>query len=112
MWGLLGLMTACGGGEGLLEEVDPEAAPANPTYAEHVAPIMDRYCVACHSEDAQPGEVDGFGYETCRKVRQNWGSVVWTVFETKTMPPGGAQRVTSVDQLTLQRWYEQGADCP
>jgi uncharacterized membrane protein len=109
---LLGALAGCGGGEGTLEEVDPEAAPMEPTYTEHVAPIMDRYCVSCHSAEALPGRVDGYGYGTCAEVRDNWGGVVWTVFEGKTMPPGGAPRVTSSDQLTLRRWHEQGAVCP
>lgn len=105
-------LVGCGGGEGTLEEVDPLAAPLEPGYTEHVAPIMERYCTPCHSAQALPGRVAGFGYGTCAEVRDNWGSVVWTVFETKTMPPGGAPRVTAEDQLTLRRWHEQGALCP
>lgn len=102
---------ACVSGDAPLSVVDPDAAPRVPAYEAHIAPIMERYCTACHAADAQPGEVDGFGYETCQKVRRNWGGVIWTVFETRTMPPGGAQRVTAADELTLQRWYDQGARC-
>ena len=104
-------LSACVSGDGTLEQIDPEAAPTVPTYTGHVGPIMDRYCTACHAEDAQPGKVDGYGYGTCLEVKENWGSIVWTVYETKTMPPGGAQRMTSADKLTLQRWYRQGAQC-
>lgn len=98
-------------GEGTLLEVDPDAAPARPTYTEHVAPLMEHYCTACHAPDAQAGEQEGYGYETCSKVRSNWWPLVETTFEEKTMPPGGAERVTSAHQLTLERWFEQGAPC-
>jgi uncharacterized membrane protein len=102
---------ACGGGTGDLAQVDPMAAPQTPTYTEHVGPIMDRYCTACHAKDAQPGALEGFDYSTCDGVKRGWGGVVETVFFTETMPPGGAQRVTSSDELTLERWYDQGARC-
>jgi len=106
----LGLV-ACGSGADALEDVDPEAAPQLPGYTEHVAPIMDRYCTACHAEDAQPGMTAGFGFETCDDVRRGWGGIVITVFRGNTMPPGGAYRMSSEDQLTLQRWFDQGARC-
>lgn len=104
-------VVACGSGDGTLDEIDPEAAPAEPSYSKHIAPIMDRYCTACHASDAQVGEVEGLGYETCDKVRRNWGGILITVFRGNTMPPGGAYRVTSEDRMTLERWFEQGARC-
>lgn len=106
---LLGLL-ACAG-EGTLEEVDPEAAPANPTYSEHVSRIMEQRCTACHSEDSSVGEEHGVGYETCDKVKRNWHGIEETVFDGSSMPPGGADRVTSAEMLTLARWYQQGATC-
>ncbi len=108
---LLITLCACGGGTGELGEVDPEAAPATPTYTAHVGPIMDRYCTACHAADAQPGPLEGLDYSTCSGVRRGWGGVLETVIFTETMPPGGAERVTSSDQLTLERWHAQGAAC-
>lgn len=106
------LLTACGEGTGTLDEVDPEAAPQTPTYTEHVAPIMDLYCTACHAADAQPGELDGYGYDTCDKVRRNWSGLVETAFVYENMPPGGAERVSEAHKLTLQRWWNQGGTCP
>lgn len=104
-------LSGCAFGEGALGDVDPQAAPATPEYTAHVAPIMERYCTACHAEDAQPGEVEGYGYETCAKVRRNWNSIVETVFDTSEMPPGGAVRVSSPEKLALQRWWAQGGRC-
>jgi uncharacterized membrane protein len=105
------LLSACVFGDGTLDEVDPAAAPATPSYTAHVAPIMERYCTACHAEDAQPGEVEGYGYETCAKVRRNWGGIVETTLDSSSMPPGGAVRVSSPEKLALQRWWAQGGRC-
>lgn len=110
--GTLSLLAgACGAGEGTLEEIDPGSAPARPTYSEHIAPIMEEYCTACHAPDAQPGEAEGYGYETCAKVKRYWGGVILTVFKEDSMPPGGAQRVPEADRLALMRWYAQGSRC-
>ena len=94
-----------------VEGVDPEAAPEEPTYSEHVSVIMDLRCTACHAEDAQPGEAEGYGFDTCAKVKRAWGPLWNTVAVSQTMPPGGAERLTSAELLTLQRWREQGGRC-
>lgn len=103
--------SGCVAGDGTLAEIDPDAAPMTPTYTQHVAPMMERHCTACHAPDAQPGEVEGYGYETCEKVKRNLGGLVLTVFELETMPPGGAERVTSAEELILERWIDQGMTC-
>ena len=59
----------------------------------------------------QPGEQEGYGYETCQKVRENWEGIVETVFESSEMPPGGAVRVSDPEKLALARWWQQGGRC-
>lgn len=109
---LLGLaITACGD-LGTLDEVDPEAAPATPTWDEHVAPIVDQYCANCHGDSAQFGPAEGYVVETCTQVKRGWRSFASTTFDSKSMPPGAAPRPTSSELLTLQRWHDQGAVCP
>jgi len=105
------LASGCAFGDAPLEEVDPEAAPAQPTWSEHVAPILDFYCNACHSPDALLGELGGFGYDTCAKAKRGWGPLWQTAAEDRTMPPGGAQRILPWELLTLERWRAQGARC-
>lgn len=109
--GLTAALTACGD-MGTLDEVDPEAAPAEPTWDEHVAPIIDARCSTCHSESAQFGPAEGYILETCAQTKRQWRSIRETAFESKTMPPGAAPRMTSSELLTLQRWHDQGAVCP
>ncbi|MEZ4466094.1 MAG: hypothetical protein R3F60_00370 [bacterium] len=114
-WSQAGLVAAtlagCGFGSSTLDEADPEAAPMTPTYGEHIETIMDLRCNACHSVQAQPGELNGYGFDTCAKVKRFWGPLWNTAAVSKTMPPGGADRVTSAELLTLQRWHDQGGRC-
>lgn len=106
------VVVGCADGVGTLDEIDPDAAPMQPTYALHIAPIMDQHCTACHAVDAQPGELAGRGYDTCDKVRLGWSSIVSTAFDGESMPPGGADRVPEAHRLTMRRWWDQGAVCP
>lgn len=105
------LCAGCGFGDATLEDIDPEAAPARPTWSEHIEPLMQIYCTACHAPDAQTGEAEGYGFETCEKTRRNWRGLYQTTFESETMPPGGGPRPLPWELLTLQRWYDQGATC-
>ena len=99
--GITALLWGCGFGDQTLDEVDPGAAPLEPTWSAHVEPIMYRRCTACHSEDAQPGEVDGYGFETCDKLKTHEEEFRESTFEEKTMPPGGAERLTSAEVLRV-----------
>lgn len=108
---LAAALTACGGGDASLDELDPGAAPAQPTWLAHVEPIMAFHCVACHDPDGQAGAQEGYAYDTCEATRRGWGGIVETVFETAEMPPGGAPRLEAWEELTLRRWHEQGARC-
>lgn len=108
---LLAALPACGAGDGTLEEVDPGAAPAEPTYEEHIAPIMEDYCTACHGKDAG-GEGGEVRYDTCQDVLRNWGQLARTAFEDKSMPPPTAYTLPSADVLTLKRWKAGPHVCP
>lgn len=91
-----------------------KAVPANPTYAEHIAPIINDHCVQCH----RPGEVAPFsllGYENAKK----WATMISTVTHAKQMPPwkavegyGEFQDVNTLapeEIETLKRWDANGA---
>lgn len=75
-------LTACGFGDATLEEIDPEAAPARPTWTAHVEPIIELYCTACHAHDAPVGHKHGFGYDDCETTKDphNWAGFRRTVF--------------------------------
>lgn len=102
------LVAGCGIGDGPLDEIDPAAAPAEPTWSAHVRPIIDWRCSTCHSAEAQPGRQDGVGYDSCEELRRGWDDLAETAIDGASMPPGGAERLTSSEVLTLQRWWANG----
>jgi hypothetical protein len=100
----------------LLKGTAPVATPPvlNPTYAEHVAPIINEHCVTCH----RPGEVAPFslvGYENAKK----WAAMAHKVTATGQMPPWKAKsgygefqdenRLSANEAEILRLWSEQGA---
>lgn len=122
---LLGLI-GCGFGTQTLEEVDPDAIPANPTYSEHVAPILDFYCVACHDPNGQVGALgddkrkdsfygledddggeDGIDLTNFAAVVDEFDDIEGTIL-LREMPPGGARRLTAREEAILSRWADQG----
>lgn len=92
----------------------PKSVPANPTYAGHVAAIVNDHCVQCH----RPNEVAPFslvGYENTKK----WSAMISKVTHAKQMPPWKAVEgygefkdvnTLSVEELEiLKRWDANGA---
>lgn len=88
--------------------------PAKVTYAEQVAPIVNRSCVPCH----RSGAVAPFslaGYDNAKK----WATMISSVTESGSMPPWKAvhgygefldeNRLTAEERAILQKWYEDGA---
>ena len=104
---LTAFVVGCGFGDASLDEVDPAAAPESPTYADHIAPIMEDYCTACHG-----GEGRGVRYDDCAQVVRNWRGLRSTALEGRSMPPPTAYSLSSADRLTLERWWEGGHACP
>ncbi|RYG47214.1 cytochrome c [bacterium] len=88
--------------------------PKKPTYAAHVAPILNAKCVACH----RPGEVAPFsliGYDNAKK----WAKMAAVVTESKQMPPWKAvpgygehldANILSPEEIAiLAAWSKTGA---
>lgn len=98
----------------LLMAGEPVPATERVTYAEHVAPILNRACAPCH----HPGDVGPFsivGYENARK----WARMIARVTEQRVMPPWpaddtgpefkGDNRLSEREIELLRRWAEGGA---
>jgi hypothetical protein len=92
----------------------PAAVVAKPTYAEHVAPILNSHCVACH----RPGQVAPFsliGYENAKK----WSGMMSRVTHEGLMPPWKAEagygefldenRLSESELQILKAWQETGS---
>jgi len=94
------------GGEG------PDNAPVS--YAKHVAPILEKNCVSCHS----PGNIGSWAMSSHKKVK-SMASMIEEVILTRRMPPWDADPAygkfandTSLkvgDAPTPLRWVHQGA---
>lgn len=101
--------------KGCLLMPGPEAtAPKAPTFAEHIAPLLNKHCVECH----RPGEVAPFslvGYENAKK----WAPMIAEVASKRRMPPWKAvngygefldeNRLSDEQIDALARWNDAGA---
>lgn len=113
----------CGGSGDLpLDQVDPDAAPADPTYQEVFA-ILHNRCVSCHTGDGDDGgeyapspnrAVAGGvepNLEDCTEIVGLRDDILQQV-EANTMPPGAMPRLRSDEKLLIRRWVENGAPAP
>lgn len=90
------------------------AAPARPTFAKHVAPILYKNCVTCH----RPGEVAPFSLQTYADAKKR-AAMIAAVAQQGVMPPWKPRpghgefryerRLTEAQIATLKRWAETGA---
>jgi hypothetical protein len=117
---------ACNGSGDLpLDQVDPEAAPENPTY-DQVFAILHNKCVNCHTGEDDDDDDDG-GYSistrrtTTADVEPDLGDCIEIVglrddiveqIEGNMMPPGAMPKLTNEQKLTIRRWVENGAPAP
>jgi len=105
-----------------------------PTYDADVAPILERYCVSCHTADGlmaggvelntyqsafsarvknvctaiTPAVVDRFG-SSLRSPRHEVSDLPCADWDTYSMPKGAKLKLTLYEQLVLARWVETGA---
>ena len=118
------VILGCGSGDLPLDQVDPAAVPADPSF-EMVFAIIQRECTPCHNDDngeddderdenqqASPANGDDPNYETCRGVIDDLDNLYREIFVRNTMPPGAWPRLTSEEKLIIQRWLDNGAEAP
>ena len=123
------LLASCGP-ESLDAEV-AEAFDAEPTYALHIAPLLERHCVACHDgHGLRSGgvELDRFTSAYSNRYRNACVSAREDLVErfaegltpsydnehcrdldVFSMPVGAKSKMTPYEQLLLIRWVETGA---
>jgi uncharacterized membrane protein len=115
-----GLSACDGSGDLPLDQVDPEAVPAHPTY-EQVYAVLDNRCVMCHTGDGDEGDEDGYAPARVSDVEPDLSDCSQIVsmrfdildqVEANTMPPGAMPRLTSEQKLLIRRWVENGAPAP
>ncbi len=90
------------------------ASPANPTFTEHVAPIIFNHCASCH----RPGEAAPFSFLNYNDVKKR-SRLIARVTEKRYMPPWHAEstdygfaderRLTDAQVETIQAWVKGGS---
>ncbi|MBC8140416.1 MAG: DUF1592 domain-containing protein [Armatimonadetes bacterium] len=95
-------------GVSLTAAAKPPAAPkkptnAAPTFARDVAPLVDKYCIGCHTADAPSGGVVLAGLtktNTLMKNRKDWEQVASNI-SSKHMPPMGMPAPSDAEREKL-----------
>jgi Flp pilus assembly protein TadD len=88
--------------------------PAEPTFAEHVAPIMYAHCSGCHHAGG-PAPFSLIRHDDVRDHAAQIAEVTASGFMPPWLPrPGhgefvGARRLDDIGRATLARWAERGA---
>lgn len=90
--------------------------PADPTYVEHVAPILDAYCAPCHGDTPSGGAPDYFRLDDYEGDDARDGAVdmadrieARATGESPTMPPAYATQPSDIDREILAAWIADGA---
>ncbi len=102
---------ACGGGG---DAPESDRAPANPTFALDVAPIVFRHCAGCHFQDGM-APFDILEYASAAERAERIAEHTASGFMPPWLPEHGyadfraERRLTDVELETLARWAAQGA---
>jgi len=118
--GMLVFLNGCVPGSA---NVDPNAVPTDPTWRTDIQPIMERHCVRCHETggvryegvavntyEAAIGELDEVICTSIgRDVMDSYPDACNEREEVFSMPPGAAERLDIVEQVTLAIWATNGA---
>lgn len=106
---LLAAVAGCGGGGGSSSPVGSqinaqEAAPPGITWYSAAQPLLQTYCVACHTE----GGSASFPLETYEQVYSKRSALAF-VLESDTMPPVGYADLKPAESEILLQWLANGA---
>jgi hypothetical protein len=108
----------------LAQDSTKTATPAEVTYNKDVAPILDKFCVTCHtSDDDHPSQLYLDTYESLMKGGKHGKAIVpgnskesllvQKMSENppfgKFMPPPRKPRPTPEQAALIQAWIDQGA---
>ena len=82
------------------------SARADQEYSEAIRPLLQRYCVTCHSTSRKIGELDLERFSDATAVRgdlQVWSRVVHMV-ESGQMPPRASLQPSAAERLRILEW--------
>ena len=110
--GIVGVLGLCGcyydTGELLRNQEDCSADSIS--YAQDIAPLLDRYCTSCHNSSNASGSVALDQYEVLATYIEE-GSLLGSIEHVETfspMPPD-QDKLPACEILKVARWIEEGA---
>lgn len=100
----LAALTACG------DDPQPEAVgdcAADQTFAKAAKPVLDQYCIACHSAKAAAAVGGGHVFTTEAEVTEHGHAMVENLGGGDTpMPPKGSPQPTAAEKQKLLEWLD------
>ena len=109
------LLSACGGGGGSspAKTADDSVAPSSGklpeiSYYSTAKPLLDRYCVSCHSDEGIAAGLSPLLMESYSQVVGKRSAMVY-VLEGGSMPPQGFAGLSSTETELLLAWLDDGA---
>jgi mono/diheme cytochrome c family protein len=93
---------------------DPAALSADLSFADHVFPLMERYCLDCHAGTGAAGGVDLSTHEDIMTsgtvvAGDSIASLLFAVVNGGAMPPPGSPSPSDVEVSILGAWIDAGA---
>ena len=80
------------------------------SYAADVKPILDLYCIGCHSSQVSGAARNGaplpVNFDSYEAAAANAG-IANSRIQSGSMPPGGS--VPAIDKIVVQLWVSEGA---
>ncbi|MBL8822579.1 MAG: DUF1592 domain-containing protein [Planctomycetia bacterium] len=109
------LLTSTSGWFGLLEAQEParpETRDFEQQYQKTVKPLLQKYCLTCHSTESKKGSLDlerFAGLEHIRKDLKPWQNLIEQI-ETGEMPPAKKPQLTEAEKKQLLSWVKEYLD--
>lgn len=94
------ILSSCGNGQYTPLKENPSVS--NTTYQDHVKPIIDHYCIKCHSGNEPARGIDLSTYDVV-KVHAKQGRLLHRIMSSvEPMPPSGM--LSAIELETIRRW--------
>jgi DNA-directed RNA polymerase subunit RPC12/RpoP len=86
----------------------PAALASGPSFEKDVQPLVQKYCIRCHSASKKKGGVvlDGFRTQTDVLGKRGVWEKAGDNLRSGEMPPSGAARPTAAEMAVLEKWFD------
>jgi len=91
--------------------IAPRAGAAD-DYRQHIQPLLETYCITCHSTDEQAGELDLQRLKTLADVRRDplVGQQMLDQLGLDEMPPQDSPQMSAAEKQRLMEWLRTTLD--